>query len=293
MAKQKRTYDKPLAVDLDFDEALGRFAQTDPNEVSAAMADASEDKPLSLIQNAETGDRFVLYTKPDGQNLELRFEGEEPWATERQMAELFGVSQQNANYHINNIYKDGEMPDPETTYKEYLYVADNGQTYRPKAYNLDVVLAVGQRVKSKQGIMFRRWARQIERQYLLQGFVIDKPRLRDPKRSDHLDALLEEIAEIRASEANVWKRILELISKCADYHLMTDADRSAYFAAFQNAMHWAVAQMTAGEIVMDRLDASKPHAGLTSYPGMSEGKLPRIQDAGTAKNLYGLTKSSD
>jgi hypothetical protein len=248
---------------------------------------ASELQPLSLIENAETGDRFVLYTKQDGQAFELRFDGEEPWATERQIAELFGVTQQNANYHIKNIYKDGELPDPETTYKEFLYVADNGQTYRPRAYNLDVVLAVGHRVKSREGIIFRRWCRQIERQYLLKGFVIDAPRLKDPKRNDRLDELLEEIADIRASEANVWQRALELVSKCSDYHVMTDKDKADYFATFQNTVHWAVTSHTAAEIVFERSDASKPYAGLTTFDGAEEGREPSAAHMKIAKNYYG------
>jgi hypothetical protein len=249
--------------------------------------ESSEIRPLTLIENAETGDRFVLYTKENGQALELRFDGEEPWATERQIAELFGVTQQNANYHINNIYKEGELPDPETTYKEFLYVADNGQTYRPKAYNLDVVLAVGHRVKSKEGIIFRRWSRQIERQYLLKGFVIDSPRLKDPKRNDRLSELLEEIAEIRASEANVWQRALELISKCSDYYVMTEKDKSDYFATFQNTVHWAVTSHTAAEIIFDRADATKPYAGLTTFDGIDEGREPKTEHMKIAKNYYG------
>lgn len=180
-------------------------------EIAKKAAEARwSTKPLQLIESAETGDRFVLYAKSDGQDFELRFENDEPWATERQIAELFGVTQQNANYHIKNIYKDEEIPEPENTYKEFLYVAENGQTYRPKAYNLDVILAVGHRIKSQEGVIFRRWCRQIERQYLMNGFVIDAPRMKDPNRNDRLDELLEIIEDIRASEANTRPDIILL-----------------------------------------------------------------------------------
>jgi hypothetical protein len=217
-----RTYEKPLHLDIDFDKILERFAQTDPKEVEQAMK-AAELQPLALIEDAETGDRFVLYKMGDGQELELHFESDEPWATERQIAELFGVTQQNANYHINNIYKDGELPEPETTYKEFLYVGKNGQPYRPKAYNLDVVLAVGQRVKSKEGILFRRWARQIERQYLLKGFVINKERLKDPAEYGRIQELRRIIAEIRASDVNFYGELRQICAMAKDYDAKSPA----------------------------------------------------------------------
>lgn len=194
------------------------------------MNESAELQPLSLIEDAGTGDRFVLYTKAEGQALELRFAGEEPWATEKQIAELFGVTQQNANYHINNIYKEGELPDLETTYKEFLYVGSNGQTYKPKAYNLDVVLAVGYRVNSKEGILFRRWANGILRQYLVKGFVLDQRRLENPDgRPDYFDDLLDKIRHIRTSEKRMWTRVLELASFCSDYHSMSANDKQDFF----------------------------------------------------------------
>ena len=192
-------------------------------------ADSSNDiQPLHLVEQAETGDRFVLFTTSKGVELQLRFDEDEPWATRRQMAELFGVSVQNIDYHIKNILDSGELADPESSTKETLVGGADGRSYPAAAYNLDVILEVGHKVNSKQGILFRRWARSIERQYLINGFVIDKPRLKDPKRNDRLDELLREIEEIRASEANVWKRVLELVSKCSDYHAMNDEERTLW-----------------------------------------------------------------
>ena len=141
----------------------------------------------------------------------------------------------------------------------------NGQTYYAQIYNLDVVLEVGHRVNSRQGDLFRRWARAIERQYLLKGFVLDSPRLKDPKRNDHLDELLDEIADIRSSEANVWQRALELVRKCSDYHAMSVDDKTNFFATFQNTVHWAVTTSTAAEIIWERADAAKPYAGLATF----------------------------
>ena len=243
---------------------------------------APELNPLKLIEDAETGDRFILYSKPEGIELELRFEGEEPWATQDQMSNIFAVERSVITKHIGNVFRDGEIAEQGNVQK--LHISSTKPT---KVYGLDVILAIGYRVSSTQGIMFRRWANDKLRQYLLKGFVIDKPRLKDPKRNDHLDELLEEIADIRASEAHVWKRILELISKCSDYHLMTKKDQSNYFATFQNAMHWAVAQSTAAELIWHRVDATKPFAGLEIFDGIEEGKQPKTTDGTIAKNFYG------
>ena len=244
-------------------------------------------EPRHLVQDAATGDRFVLFTTPRGVDLQLRFDGDEPWATRKQMAELFGVVVQNIDYHVKNIYDDSELVDPDSTTKDSLVMGVSGQNYTAAVYSLDVVLAVGQRVNSRQGILFRRWARSIERRYLIHGFVIDKPRMKDPLRNDRLDELLREIEEIRASEANVWKRVLELVSKCSDYHAMSDIDRGSFFASFQNTVHWAVTSSDAANIIIERANASKNHAGLTNFDGLLDGRLPHASDMTVAKNYYG------
>ena len=150
-------------------------------------------------------------------------------------------------------------------------------------YSLDAILSVGYRVGSKEAMLFRRWATSILRQYLINGFVIDAPRMKDPRRNDRLDELLEIIEDIRASEANVWKQILDLVSYCSDYHAMTKHEKSNYFATFQNAMHWAVASATAAEIKYERVDAAKPYAGLTCF----KGEQPKVSDGKVAKNYLG------
>lgn len=253
------------------------------------MADEPQGKtePLRLLEDGETGDRFVLFTTPRGVDLQLRFDGDEPWATRKQMAELFGVSVQNIDYHVKNIFDGGELIDPESSTKDSLVGGVDGRLYPAKTYSLDVVLEVGHKVNSKQGILFRRWARAIERQYLISGYVIDTPRLKDPRRSDKLDELLREIEEIRASEANVWKRVLELVSKCSDYHAMSDHERSNFFAVFQNTVHWAVTSSDAANIIIERANASKDYAGLTNFDGLSGGRLPHANDMTVAKNYYG------
>ncbi len=278
----KRTYEKPLNLDMDFGEALERFAQTDPKEVKP-MQGTAELQPLSLIEDAETGDRFVLYATLSGLELELRFEGEEPWATQKQMSELFGVKQPTIAKHIRNIFDEAEVDEASNIQK--MNIA--GSTKPVAIYSLDVVLAVGYRVGSKQAILFRRWANYILKQYLLKGFVLDQRRLENPDgRTDYFDDLLEKITQIRLSEKRMWTRILELASFCSDYQLMTDEDKQNFFATIQNAMHWAVTGQTAADFVYHNIDAAKPDFGVVHFD-RDRRDIPTTTEAGIAKNHYG------
>jgi hypothetical protein len=285
-----------LAQMIEEDEPSGkakgghvRAEKLPPERRSEIAKQAAEARwgaePLPIVEDAETGDRFVLYTKPNGIDFQLRFIGEEPWATQKQMADLFGIDVKTVNQHLRHIFADGEL-DKAATISKYEIVQTEGA--RPvkrevAIYSLDCILAVGYRAGSHQAMLFRRWATNILRQYLINGFVIDVPRMKDPQRNDRLDELLEIIEEIRTAEANVWKQILDLVSYCSDYHLMTKQDKENYFATFQNAMHWAVAGSTAAEIRHDRVDAAKPYAGLTHF----KGEQPTVRDGDTAKNILG------
>ncbi|WP_088348883.1 MULTISPECIES: RhuM family protein [Rhodomicrobium] len=237
-------------------------------------------QPLILRHDLETGDRFVMYAKPDGVALELRFEGEEPWATRSQMATLFGRDVSRIGVHINKILAESELEAESNVRKAHIANSDKPVDL----YSLDMVLSVGYRVRSsKQAIMFRRWANGILKQFLLKGFILDGRRLENPDgRPDFFDELLAKIRQIRASEKRMWTRVLELASFCSDFHMMKQNDRDIFFATIQNAMHWAVTQETAAEVIHSRVDASKPHAGLTHF----RGEIPMIDDARIAKNYY-------
>lgn len=250
------------------------------SEIAKAAAEARwKSEPVELVEDAETGDRFILYSKPNGLEFQLRFEGDEPWATQKQMADLFGIKQPTITKHIRNIFESGEVDEGSNIQK-----MNSATSTKPVLiYSLDVILAVGYRAGSNEAILFRRWASNILRQYLMNGFTIDTPRMKDPQRNDRLDELLEIIEEIRTSEANVWKQILDLISYCSDYHTMSNQAKKNYFATFQNAMHWAVASATAAEIRHERVDANKPYAGLTYF----KGEQPTVSDGKPAKNFLG------
>jgi len=255
------------------------------SEIAKHAAEARwKVEPLPLTEDAETGDRFVLFTSQNGIVFDLRFEGEEPWATQDQISGLFGVTRSMVTRHIGAIFKDGEL-DEASTCSFFEHVGQNGQRYRTKIYSLDVILGVGYRVNAtNQAIMFRRWANQILRQYLMNGFVIDVPRLENPDgRPDHFAELLEKVRHIRNSQKRMWTRVLELASFCSDYGVMTDEDKQGFFAFIQNAMHWAVTQSTAAEVIFERVDSSKENAGVVTF----KGEMPTIAEAQIAKNLYG------
>jgi hypothetical protein len=211
------------------------------SEIAKQAAEARwKAEPLSLIEDAETGDRFVLYTRADGAEFQLRFKGEEPWATQKQMAELFRLDVKTVNQHLRHIFADGELDKSATiSYFEIVQTEGSRAVRREVAiYSLDCILAVGYRATSRKAIIFRRWATEILRQYILYGFAIDQPRLEDPDgRPDYFEALLSKIRAIRASEKRMWTPILELASFCSDYSMMNDTDRQDLFATFQNTMH--------------------------------------------------------
>jgi hypothetical protein len=247
------------------------------------MADEPDGlQPLSLREDIETGDRFVLYTTRTGAEFELRFDGEEPWATQKQIAELFGRDISVISRHVASIFANGELEEGSNLQK--MQIA--GSTKPIAIYSLDVILAVGYRVSSKEGIIFRRWANGILKQYLLKGFVLDQHRLENPDgRPDFFDELLDRIRQIRASEKRMWTRILELASFCTDYNAMSQHDKQDFFATIQNAMHWAISGETAADFVYRHVDASAPDCGVIHFD-RDRRDIPTTTEAGTAKNYY-------
>lgn len=226
---------------------------------------------------------IVLYTTQDGRSRVLvRVEAGTVWLTQAQLAELFQTTVANINIHIRNLQDDGEM-DPETTIKDYLIVRREGsrEVKRTVAhYNLDVILAVGYRVRSPRGTQFRQWATERLREYLVKGFVLDDERLANGTvPEDYFDELLERIRAIRASERRFYQKITDIYATAIDYR--GDAEQAqTFFKTVQNKLHWAITGHTAAEIVSDRADARRPHMGLTTW----RGDRPRKSDVTVAKN---------
>lgn len=247
----------------------------------AHLPTGPDGEPLTVFEDGDTGDRFLVYVAKDGVRAELRILGDTFWATQAQLAHMFGVDVRTISYHIKNIVTDGEL-DGDSVVQESWITAADGRTYRTNLYSLDVMIAVGYRVSSRLGTMFRIWATKVLMQYLTKGFVIDDQRLKNPDgKPDFFEELLERIRDIRSSEKRMWTRILELASFCVDYDPYDKSQHAEFFADIQNTMHWAVLQKTAPELVVERVDHTKENAGVQTF----KGALPTVQEAQTAKNL--------
>lgn len=232
----------------------------------------------------ENTGRILIYQNEKGDTkIDVYFEEDTIWMTQRSMAELYQVTPQNITTHIKHIYEDGEL-DQRATCKSYLQVQMEGnrQICRDtKFYNLDMILAVGYRVRSNVGIHFRRWASSILTEYMKKGFVLNDERLRNPREfgADYFDELLERIRDIRASEKRVYQKVKEIFALSVDYDSKSQIAQN-FFKSVQNKLEYAATGHTAPELIAERADASKDNMGLTSF----RGAKVRRGDVTVAKN---------
>ena len=212
----------------------------------------------------------ILYQTPDGKTkVDVRFEGETAWLNQGQMVELFETTKQNISLHVNNIYKEGELP-RQSTVKDYLTVQTEGGVEKNRSveyYNLDVIISVGYRIKSIRGTQFRIWATQRLREYIIKGFTLDDERLKEGgKRATYFDELLERIRDIRASERNFYQKVTDIYTTSIDYSKNNKLTQE-FFATVQNKMHYSVHGHTAAEVIASRANSKQPQMGLTSFKG--------------------------
>lgn len=228
-----------------------------------------------MMSNGE----IILYTTEDGQDrIQLRSHDGSVWLSQAQMADLFQTSKQNISLHIQNIYDDGELA-PDSVVKEYLTTAADGKNYKTLYYRLEMILAVGYRVRSPRGAQFRRWATNALREYLVKGFVMDDERLKEPGGWDYFDELLERIREIRASEKRFYQKVRDLFTLSVDYDSGSDSAQT-FFKTIQNKMLFAVTGHTAAELIMQRANPELPNMGLTAF----KGERVRKSDITVSKN---------
>ncbi|WP_409500850.1 virulence RhuM family protein [Mannheimia glucosida] len=223
---------------------------------------------------------LIIYNTEDGKsNVALLVVENEAWLTQNQLAELFDTSVPNITTHIKNILQDKEL-DENSVIKDYLITAQDGKNYQVKHYSLEMILAIGFRVRSPRAVQFRKWANSTLRTYLEKGFLIDSERLKNPQgRLDYFDELLEQIREIRASELRFYQKVRELFKLSSDYD-KTDKNTQMFFAETQNKLIYAITKHTAAELICQRADATKMNMGLTSW----KGKVVRKGDIVIAKN---------
>jgi len=228
----------------------------------------------------KTGESIILYTSEDGRSsVALYARDGSVWLNQLQMAELFATSKPNISMHISSILKDKEL-DKNSVVKEYLTTASDGKKYKVIFYSLEMIMAVGFRVRSVRGVQFRQWANRHLAEFLQKGFVMDVERLKNPDgRPDYFDELLSQIRDIRASEKRFYQKVRDLFKLSVDYDA-TDKATQMFYANTQNKLLFAVTGMTATEIICNRANAELPNMGLTAW----KGSIVRKQDVIIAKN---------
>ena len=227
--------------------------------------------------------QFLIYQSEDGRiKLDVRFQNDTVWLTQAMIVELFQSSKANVSEHIANIFAEGELT-PEATVRKFRTVRQEGarQVERElEFYNLDLIISVGYRIKSKVATRFRIWATQHLSEFIRKGFVLDDERLKNPDRPfDYFDELLERIQAIRTSEKRFYQKITDIYATSIDYDPTAEIS-ILFFQTVQNKMHWAITGLTAAEIIVSRADHTLPNMGLTSF----RGAKVRKGDVGIAKN---------
>lgn len=245
------------------------------------------------VSHAELVDNYIssnvlLYKSNHGEvKVEVIFNNETFWMSQKRMAELFGVDVRTINYHLSQIYESGELVEKATIRKIGIVQTegDRNVNRQPLFYNLDAIIAVGYRVNSYQATQFRIWATAVLKELIVKGFVLDDERLKQGTHfgKDYFDDLLVRIREIRTSERRYYQKITDIYSECSsDYDPKSEITRT-FFATVQNMMHWAVSHQTAAEIIYNRADAMMPHMGLTTWKKAPEGRVQK-SDTIVAKN---------
>ena len=223
---------------------------------------------------------IIIYNTLDGKAaVALYAKDGKIWLNQMQMAELFATSKQSISYHISNILNEGELKS-DSVVKDFLTTANDNKQYHVIFYSLEMILAVGYRVKGKRGTQFRQWATRHLSEYLVKGFTMDDERLKNPNgQPDYFDELLERIRDIRASEKRFYQKLRDLFALSSDYEAREKATQM-FYAETQNKLLYAVTHHTAAEIITSRADAEKPNMGLTAW----NGSIVRKQDIIVAKN---------
>ena len=231
------------------------------------------------MDDPQTND-LIIYQTADGKaSVALLAKDGMVWMNQSQLAELFATSIPNISMHISNILKEGEL-EQISVIKDYLTTATDGKEYKVTFYALEMILAIGFRVRSKRGTQFRIWANRNLKEYMVKGFVMDDERLKNPDgRPDYFDELLERIRDIRASEKRFYQKVRDLFALSSDYDA-SDKATQLFFAETQNKLLFAVTGQTAAELILSRAKADAPNMALTSW----KGSVVRKQDIFIAKN---------
>ncbi|MDE6551521.1 MAG: virulence RhuM family protein [Muribaculaceae bacterium] len=232
---------------------------------------------------------LIIYNTPDGRtSVALYAKDGNIWLNQSQIAELFATSKQTISHHIGNVLSDNEL-DKDSVVKYYLTTAADGKEYNVEYYSLQMIIAIGYRVRGVRGTQFRKWATDHLSEYLIKGFTMDDERLKNPDgRVDYFDELLLRIRDIRASEKRFYQKIRDLFKLSSDYD-KTDKATQMFFAETQNKLIYAITRQTAAELIVARADSNLPNMGLTSW----KGNIVRQGDVVVAKNYLQAEEIED
>ena len=232
------------------------------------------------IKNIQPNNQITIYQTDDGKaRVEVRFEDENVWLTQKLIAQLFECSIDNVSLHLKNIFAEGELNLKSVT-EEYSITATDQKQYKTKHYNLEVIIAVGYRVNSVRGTQFRIWATECLKEYMIKGFALDDIRLKQGGyKSRYFEELLQRIRDIRSSERMLYQKVTDIYATAIDYRKEAK-ETDLFFKTVQNKMHYAVTGKTAAEIISERVSRDKENLGLTNFPGYH----PIKRDIFIAKN---------
>ena len=229
---------------------------------------------------------YLTYVSAVGNSvnsIEIRYENENIWLTQKMMVALYDVSIAAINQHIKKIFEDNEL-DENSVIKNYLITANDGKNYDTKHYSLQMIIAVGFKVNNEKAVQFRKWASQVVKDYTIQGWVMDKERLKKGHlfTDEYFERQLQYIREIRLSERKFYQKITDIYATAFDYDKNSKTTRT-FYKMVQNKMHWAVHRHTAAELIVERADANKENMGLTTWEAAPDGKIIKA-DVTIAKN---------
>lgn len=247
------------------------------------MKNPRKRQDITIKSSAAEYLTFVASTGESENSFEMRYEDENIWLTQKMMADLYAVSVPAINQHIKRIFEDGELL-KDSVVKKYLITASDGKNYNTIHYNLEMIIAVGFKVDNPRAVQFRKWAGQIVKDYTIQGWVMDKERLKKGHMftDEYFERQLEQIREIRLSERKFYQKVTDLYATAFDYNKDAATTR-IFFKTVQNKMHFAVHRHTAAELIVERADSTKEHMGLTSWENAPDGKIIK-SDVSIAKN---------
>ena len=243
-----------------------------------------KSKEVSIRSSAAEYLTFVAATGGSNESVEVRYEDENIWITQKMLAVLYEVETNTINYHIKKIFEDSELEE-DSVIRNFRITATDGKSYDTKHYNLQMIIAVGFKVNSERAVQFRKWVNNIAKEYTIKGFAMDDERLKNDGSiltKKYFEEQLERIREIRSSERKFYQKITDIYATAIDY----DKDAAAtkrFYATVQNKMHYAVHGHTAAELIVERADARKEHMGLTTWQDAPNGKIKK-SDVIVAKN---------